>query len=405
VASGLVRGVRRAGRDVAYLALGAVLGGIWLCALTLGALVLLVLVGGLIGAPVAVWILELARRAGELERRSANRLLRVAIPASTPVAPEADARARLRALAAAGSTWRAVAWLLLREPLALLAGTILWALLWFATSLGLAPFGGALVGAAAGVPGAALIAAVALVLLAAQVLWASSEAHARLALTLLGPSAREQVASLQQRTAELDLRAALARDLHDSVGHSVTASLLQASAARRVLASDPAFAARALQAIEDQSRGALEQLDRVLGALRSGQIDADGEGDLDSLDRLFANVRTAGTALTVERRGDLEGVPGPLAREGFRIVQEGLTNVLRHAAGADARVTLERADRWLAISVENGSGVALDDARERGGEGLRGITERVGSLGGELTYGPLLDGGFGIRVKLPFDPA
>jgi signal transduction histidine kinase len=390
---------------VTYLALGALLGGIWLCALSLGALVLLVLVGGLIGAPIAVRVLEFARRAGDLERRSTNRLLRVAIPAAAPVEGEADARARLRALAAAGSTWRAVAWLVLREPLALLAGTALWVLLWFAISLGLAPFGGALVGASAGYQGAALIAAVALVLLTAQVLWVSSEAHTRLALILLGPSAREQVATLQQRTAELDLRAALARDLHDSVGHSVTASLLQASAARRVLASDPAFAARALEAIEDQSRGALEQLDRVLGALRRGRIDAHGVDDLDALDRVFANVRTAGSALTVERRGDLDGVPGPLANEGFRIVLEGLTNVLRHAAGADARVTLERAGRWLAITVENGRGVALDHAGERGGEGLRGIAERVGSRGGELTYGPLPDGGFGLRVRLPFDRA
>jgi signal transduction histidine kinase len=221
---------------------------------------------------------------------------------------------------------------------------------------------------------------------------------------LLGPSARDEVASLRTQAAELDLRAGLARDLHDSVGHSVTASLLQASAARRALDRDPAYVERALEAIETQSRGALEELDRVLGALRSGRVDPDAGGTLDSIDDLLGRVRTAGVSLTVERRGDLARVPPEVSREAFRIVQEGLTNVLRHASGARTTIVLECAAGSLAIEVENHHGVPLEAARSSGGQGLRGIAERVGTLGGRITHGPVPEGGFRLRVTLPFGP-
>jgi signal transduction histidine kinase len=405
VASAIGAAIRRLGRDIAFLVVGAVLGGVWLIVVGLAATVLLVLLGGLVGAPIAGAVLGLVRRLGDLERRMTNRRLRIAVPPVPAMPREGDARARLTALALAGSTWRAAAWLVLRQPLALLVGTVVGALAWFAASLALAPFTGALVGAGLEYQASALVAAVACVLLIVQSLWLSSEAHARLAFALLGPSVRDEVAALQRRTAELDLRAGLARDLHDLVGHSVTASLLQASAARRALERDPAFAARALEAIEDQSRAALEQLDRVLGTLRDGRTQSDDGRMLDSIDQLLTSSRTAGIALTVERRGDLGHVPATVSREAFRIVQEGLTNVLRHASGASARVLLERSAGSLEVVVENRRGVSLDDARSGGGEGIRGIAERAGSLGGELAYGPLPDGGFRLRVRLPFDTA
>jgi signal transduction histidine kinase len=405
VASRLAAAAARVPRDAAYLALGALLGGVWLLALALGAVVLLVLLGGLVGAPVAAWVLETVRRAGELERRQANRLLRIDVAAPAPVARAAGARARLHALATAGSTWRAIAWLVLRQPLALLAATAVWAIAWYALSLSLAPFTGALVGAGQAFRVAALVGAAALVLLIAQSLWLSSALHARLAAVLLGPSARDEVASLRTQAAELDLRAGLARDLHDSVGHSVTASLLQASAARLALARDPEFAAGALEAIEAQSRGALEELDRVLGALRSGRADVAVGGTLDSIDELLGRARTAGVALTLERRGDLAHVPPEISREAFRIVQEGLTNVLRHASGARTRVVLARTGSTLEIVVENGAGSALDEARAGGGAGLGGIADRVGPLDGSIAYGPLPDGGFRLCVALPFGAA
>jgi signal transduction histidine kinase len=395
----------RGWRDLVYVGLGLLLGSVWLCALALAATVMIVLIGGLILAPVAARVLELTVGAAALERRLANRLLGADLPAPRVMPAQLDATARLRSLAAAGSTWRAIAWLVLRLPLALVVATIVWALAWFAASLGAAPFSGALVGAGLGYQAAALIACGALILLVLQSLWLSSEAHARLAATLLGPSAHEQLERLEQRTAELDLRAGLARDLHDSVGHSVTASLLQASAARQSLERDPAFAARALEAIEDQSRAALEQLDRVLGTLRDADRAVPEAGGLERLDELVARTRTAGIPLSVERRGDLSRLPGPIADEAFRTVQEGLTNVLRHASGAPTRVLLARTERALEVLVENGRGSSLDVARDGGGEGIRGIGERVGSLGGELAHGPLPDGGFRLRVRLPFDTA
>jgi signal transduction histidine kinase len=404
-ASAVARRRRRGWRDLVYVGLGVVLGSIWLCALVLAATLMIVLVGGLILAPVAARVLEVTVGAAALERRLTNRLLGSDLQAPRGVPAQLDARERLRELAAAGSTWRAIAWLALRLPLALVVATMVWALAVFAVSLGAAPFSGALVGAGLGYQAAALIACAALVLLVLQTLWLSSEAHVRLAATLLGPSAQEQVERLEQRTAELDLRAGLARDLHDSVGHSVTASLLQASAARQSLDRDPAFAAKALEAIEDQSRAALEQLDRVLGTLRDADRAVPGGGGLEPLDELVARTRTAGIPLSVERRGDLARVPAPIADEAFRTVQEGLTNVLRHASGAPTRVLLARTDGALEVVIENGRGSSLDVARTVGGEGIRGIGERVGSLGGELAHGPLPDGGFRLRVRLPFDPA
>lgn len=405
MASRLAHALARVRSDVAYLVLGALLGSVWLLALTLGAAVLLVLAGGAIGAPIAAWVLEAARRAGELERRQANRLLRADVAPPAPLPPEAGPRARLHALASSGGTWRAIAWLALRLPLALLVGVVLGALGWFAVSLSLAPFTGSLVGTGSGFQGAALIGAAALVLLVAECLYVSSDAHARLAVSLLGPSARDEVASLRTRAAELDLRAGLARDLHDSVGHSVTASLLQASAARRALAHDPAFAAQALEAIETQSRGALEELDRVLGALRSGRADAAASGTLGSIDELLGRARTAGISLTVERSGDLERMPLESSREAFRIVQEGLTNVLRHASGARTRILLMRTGCSLEIVVEDRGGVALAGTRSGGGAGLQGIVERVGALGGSVAHGPLPDGGFRLDVTLPLGAA
>jgi signal transduction histidine kinase len=399
---------RRLFASLAYLFVGVLLGTAWVVAVSVGIVVLLVLAGGLVGAPVVIGTLRWLRGLADLDRRLTNRMLGLAIPQPLQPSDEPllDARERLRLIVGAPSTWRAAAWLALRLALALAAWTLAAALVWFGTSLALAPFTGALAGAGAGYVAAGVVALVAVALLTAQAIELSAEAHGLVAAALLGPSAGDEVSRLRARTADLDLRARLARDLHDSVGHSVTATLLQASAARRVIDQDPAFAARALEAIEDSSRAAVEELDRVLGVLRDGHGSDDAtSASLARLDDLFDGVRTAGTALTVERRGDLDVVPPEISREAFRIVQEGLTNVLRHASGAETTVLVELTEQTLVLSIENRAGVALEIARTGGGQGIRGIAERVGALGGVLVHGPSPDGGFQLRAELPLGEA
>jgi signal transduction histidine kinase len=142
---------------------------------------------------------------------------------------------------------------------------------------------------------------------------------AMMAPTLLGPSQRERIAALEARAAQLAQRNRLARELHDSVGHALTVTTLQAGAAAQLLDSDPQFVRRALRAIEDAGRGAMEDLDYVLGVLRE---EADGRAEPDrtlrDLDRVIADSRAAGLAVSVKVIGSIEGLPAAVSREGRR---------------------------------------------------------------------------------------
>nr|WP_307870707.1 histidine kinase [Actinoplanes brasiliensis] len=163
-----------------------------------------------------------------------------------------------------------------------------------------------------------------------------------MAPVLLGPSAAERVAALEARERQLAERNRLARELHDSVGHALTAVTLQAGAARTVFDSDPAFARRALGSIEDLGRTALEELDAVLGLLRD---DASGP-TLADVGRLLTGE--------VDAEVDDVDVPAPISREAYRIVQECLTNAAKHGSG---RVTLRiTAPDDLVVEVANAVG-------------------------------------------------
>ncbi|MGK5685371.1 sensor histidine kinase [Actinoplanes sp. URMC 104] len=206
---------------------------------------------------------------------------------------------------------------------------------------------------------------------------------ATMAPVLLGPSQAERVATLEARERELAERNRLARELHDSVGHALTAVTLQAGAARTVFDSDPEFARRALSAIEDQGRTALEELDAVLGLLRDAEAPTLGE-----VGRLLTGPVDAEIA-------DVP-VPPPISREAYRIVQEGLTNAAKHGTGR-ARLRITAPDD-LVIEVTN---TIKPDGRAGGGRGLAGMRERVRLLGGELTAGA--DGGvWRVVARLPY---
>ncbi|WJV49556.1 sensor histidine kinase [Streptomyces flavofungini] len=230
---------------------------------------------------------------------------------------------------------------------------------------------------------------------------------ARWAPLLLGPTPADRLADAERRAADLAVRNRLARELHDSVGHALSAVTLQASAARKVLDRDPEFVREALAAIEDTTRRTVGELDAVLGVLREG-----GErgstapaptlgGDLAGL---IDRTRAGGLRVDADIDPEVLGTSGPgaayadalppmVSREGYRIVQEALSNALKHA-GADTVVTLRVAldGSGLEIVAENtlpagGSGAA--PTRTGGGHGLRGIADRARLLGGTARAGPV----------------
>lgn len=213
---------------------------------------------------------------------------------------------------------------------------------------------------------------------------------------LLGPSPAERLAALEARTEQLLERTRIARELHDSIGHALTIAVVQAGAARA--AGDPAFTDRALAAIEETGRAALEDLERVLGVLREARKPVSSRPTLTDADRLLESARASGAKVDAEVTGPVDTVPGPVSREGYRILQEALTNALRHAGTVPVRIRIRVADGTLFLEVRNPlSGDVPGPGR---GSGLRGIRERAALLGGRARTGP--DGGdWAVRVELP----
>ncbi|MFJ6729292.1 sensor histidine kinase [Streptomyces sp. NPDC091281] len=217
-----------------------------------------------------------------------------------------------------------------------------------------------------------------------------------LARGLLGPSAAERLAALEERTDRLLERTRIARELHDSIGHALTVAVVQAGAARA--AGDPGFTDRALHAIEETGRAALEDLERVLGVLREAERPVSARPTLAEADRLLESARASGAKVDAALTGPLESVPGPVSREGYRILQEALTNVLRHAGAVPVRVRIGVAGDVLGLEVSN----PLPDGRPgpADGSGLRGMRERAALLGGRASTGP--DAGeWRVRAELP----
>ncbi|MFC8198455.1 sensor histidine kinase [Streptomyces sp. NPDC057298] len=217
-----------------------------------------------------------------------------------------------------------------------------------------------------------------------------------IARRLLGPSAAERLAALEERTEQLLERTRIARELHDSIGHALTVAVVQAGAARA--AGSPEFTDRALLAIEDTGRAALEDLERVLGVLRESQRPASGRPTLVEADRLLESARTSGAKIDAEMTGPLETVPGPVSREGYRILQESLTNVLRHAGSVPVRIRIAVEGRTLRLEVRNPLTAEIPGPGR--GSGLRGIRERASLLGGSARTGPD-EGDWQVHVELP----
>ncbi|MFF3636185.1 sensor histidine kinase [Streptomyces sp. NPDC101169] len=212
----------------------------------------------------------------------------------------------------------------------------------------------------------------------------------------LGPSAAERLAALEERTERLLERTRIARELHDSIGHALTVAVVQAGAARA--AGDPEFTDRALEAIEETGRAALDDLERVLGVLRESERPASARPTLADADRLLESARASGAKVEAEVTGPVDAVPGPVSREGYRILQEALTNVLRHAGAVPVRVRVSVRGDALTLEVRNPLPAGPPGAGR--GSGLRGIRERAALLGGSARTGPD-EGDWQVRAELP----
>ncbi|MGP3634851.1 sensor histidine kinase [Streptomyces sp. 24-1644] len=215
---------------------------------------------------------------------------------------------------------------------------------------------------------------------------------------LLGPTATERMTVLEARTEQLLERNRIARELHDSIGHALTVAVVQAGAARA--ANDPAFTERALAAIEETGREALDDLERVLRVLRESGTPVGGRPTLVEADRLLDSARGSGAKVDAEVSGALDLVPAPVSREGYRILQESLTNALRHAGSVPVRVRISVVDGWLELEVVNP--LTGSSSVSGGGTGLRGIRERAALLGGRAKTGPY-DGEWRVHASLPLE--
>ena len=215
-----------------------------------------------------------------------------------------------------------------------------------------------------------------------------------------------------------DERLAIARDLHDVVAHSISVINVQANTALHLMDRQPERAHEALTAIRDVSGQALGELATVLGALRAGDQAAGGAPlapvpGVARLDELAARARSAGFAVSVTAHGPVRPLPAGVDAAAYRIVQEALTNAVRHSAGRSATVQLRYGPADLEIEVAD-DGTSAAPAPDKGnpdpapsklanrtGNGLRGMAERARALGGSLDAGPRPGGGFRVLARLP----
>jgi signal transduction histidine kinase len=208
---------------------------------------------------------------------------------------------------------------------------------------------------------------------------------------------REQLA----RTAVAEERARIARELHDVVGHSVSVMTVQASGVRRLLRPEQEREREALLVVERTGREALAEMRRMVGVLRRPE-EAPAlapQPSLDHLSRLVEQAREAGLPVELRIEGEAIQLPAGVDLTAYRLVQEGLTNVVKHAQATRAEVLVNYGDDYLEVTVnDDGQGVGNGDG---GGHGLVGMRERVSVYGGELDAGPQTGGGYRLRAKLP----
>jgi signal transduction histidine kinase len=203
------------------------------------------------------------------------------------------------------------------------------------------------------------------------------------------------------RAAVAEERARIARELHDVVAHSISVMVVQAGAERRALGDKQDETREVLLTIEQTGRQTLTEMRRLLGMLRRSddELELAPQPGMEHVDALIDKVREAGLPVTLNVEGDAAPLPAGVDLSAYRIVQEALTNALKHAGPASARVTVRYRDDELELDiVDDGAGAVNEDG---GGHGLIGMHERVSMFGGELDTGARTDGGYAVRARLP----
>lgn len=231
---------------------------------------------------------------------------------------------------------------------------------------------------------------------------------------------RAYTRELEERAAALELereekalaavteeRTRIARELHDVVAHYVSVMVVQAAGARRVVDKDPESAKHALEAVEGAGRTALAEMRRMLAVLRADDSGMGPQPSLGEVDRLIQHVRDAGLPVELVIEGDACCLPAGMDLAGYRIVQEALTNTVKHGGKATAKVIVRYLEDTLEIEVlDDGRGAAapLLAGPGGGGHGLVGMKERVQLFGGVLEAGPILPGGYRVFARMPVEP-
>jgi signal transduction histidine kinase len=227
----------------------------------------------------------------------------------------------------------------------------------------------------------------------------SREEQAQAAETRAAQAERER--EVAARIAVAEERARIARELHDVVAHAVSVMVLQVGAVRHKLPEPLADERDALRGVEKTGRTALAEMRRLLGAMRreGDDVELGPQPGLDGLDALLEDVDRAGLPVSLHVEGERVALPPALDLSAYRIVQEGLTNALKHARASHADVVLRYAPGELEIEVrDDGAGSSTSDGH---GHGLVGIRERVKIYGGRMTAGAAPDGGFVLSTRFP----
>ncbi|SDI14625.1 Signal transduction histidine kinase [Sinosporangium album] len=215
----------------------------------------------------------------------------------------------------------------------------------------------------------------------------------------------ERAREADTRAARAEERSRIARELHDVVAHHVSVMTVQAAAAQRILARNPEGAREALSAIEETGRTAMAEMRSLVGVLRTDTRETPERAPqpgLSDLPALVEQMREAGLRAQLWIEGESAPVPPGIDLAAYRLVQEGLTNSLRHAgSSARAWVTVRHEPGELSVTVEDDGAGPADDGAPRTGHGLVGIRERVALYGGILRIGPRTGGGFEVKARFP----
>ena len=217
--------------------------------------------------------------------------------------------------------------------------------------------------------------------------------------------ALERAGEERARAAVAEERARIARELHDAVSHALSVILLQARGARRLLPDSERPVRQALDTIEGSGLQALEEMRRLLGLLRKDdeELALAPQPSLRRVGDLVEGVRQAGLPVELSVEGEIGELPPGVDVSAYRIVQEALTNALKHSGLARARVLIRRFGEELEIDVvDDGGGIGAENGS---GQGLVGMRERVAVYGGQLEAGQRPEGGYALRARLPLGPA